>query len=151
MTRKRFLYHWYVIKLTIQLPVIWDTTTVIGHHYERISDRTNVGCVFFVWHWWHDIFFIKSQYHFRFHMMSSLFLYFGISLNLSNFFGDIYINITISGAVEIPAYVLIYFSLEKIGRCNTFIGTFSLASAFYGLAMILLVIGGQYLFLKLQQ
>ena len=83
--------------------------------------------------------------------MSSLFIQLGISLNLSNLFGDVYINITINSALEIPAYVLLYFSLEKIGRRNTFIGTFSLTSAFCGLAMILLVIGGQYLFLKLQQ
>ena len=79
--------------------------------------------------------------------MSSMYLILGISLNLSNLFGDIYINITINSAVEIPAYVLLYFSLEKIGRRNTFIGTFSLASVFCGLAMILLVIRGQYSFL----
>ena len=47
--------------------------------------------------------------------MNSL-VYYGLSLNSSNLGGNDYINFFISGAVEIPAYIMCQISLTYLGR-----------------------------------
>lgn len=40
-------------------------------------------------------------------------VYYGLSLNTSNLGGNDYLNFLISGAVEIPAYAFLLFSLNR--------------------------------------
>ena len=52
-------------------------------------------------------------------------VYYGLSLNTGNLGGDFYINFTISGLVEFPAYTLCLLLLDRIGRkwlhCSTMV------------------------------
>ncbi|XP_019622928.1 PREDICTED: organic cation transporter protein-like [Branchiostoma belcheri] len=43
-------------------------------------------------------------------------VYYGISLNAAAFHGNLYLNFAISGFVEIPAYIISIFILDKFGR-----------------------------------
>jgi OCT family organic cation transporter-like MFS transporter 4/5 len=43
-------------------------------------------------------------------------VYYGLSLNTSNLGGNDYLNFLISGAVEVPAYAFLLFSLNRLGR-----------------------------------
>ncbi|KAJ8384790.1 hypothetical protein AAFF_G00198760 [Aldrovandia affinis] len=49
--------------------------------------------------------------------------YYGISLNITGFGLNIYLTHFIYGAIEVPAKLLIYFSLDKIGRRMSQAGT----------------------------
>ena len=52
-------------------------------------------------------------------------VYYGLSLNTGNLGGDFYLNFTISGLVEFPAYTLCLLLLDRIGRkwlhCSTMV------------------------------
>ncbi|XP_078138862.1 solute carrier family 22 member 6-B-like [Centroberyx gerrardi] len=50
-------------------------------------------------------------------------IYYGISLNITGFGVNIYLTQFIHGAIEIPAKVFIYYSLNKIGRRLNQVGT----------------------------
>lgn len=43
-------------------------------------------------------------------------VYYGLSLNTGNLGGDFYVNFTISGLVEFPAYTLCIILLDRVGR-----------------------------------
>ena len=43
-------------------------------------------------------------------------VYYGLSLNTGNLGGDFYLNFTISGLVEFPAYTLCLLLLDRMGR-----------------------------------
>ena len=43
-------------------------------------------------------------------------VYYGLSLNTGNLGGDFYLNFTLSGLVEFPAYTLCLLLLDRIGR-----------------------------------
>ncbi|KAK9506077.1 hypothetical protein O3M35_008076 [Rhynocoris fuscipes] len=58
--------------------------------------------------------------------------YYGLSWNTSNLGGNEYINFVISGAVEIPAYTILIFTLDKWGRKIILCG----AMIFAGLCLI---------------
>ena len=64
---------------------------------------------------------IKS---FRF---SNAFVYYGLSLNTASLGGNPYINFLLSGAVEFPAYLYIWWSFAKFGRIKPFGFIFILA------------------------
>uniref|UniRef100_A0A671Q4H5 Solute carrier family 22 member 6 n=1 Tax=Sinocyclocheilus anshuiensis TaxID=1608454 RepID=A0A671Q4H5_9TELE len=49
--------------------------------------------------------------------------YYGISLNITSFGLDLYLTHFIYAAIEVPAKILIYFSLNKVGRRITQTGT----------------------------
>ncbi|XP_059377007.1 solute carrier family 22 member 7b.1 isoform X1 [Carassius carassius] len=49
--------------------------------------------------------------------------YYGISLNITGFGLDLYLTHFIYAAIEVPAKILIYFSLNKVGRRVTQTGT----------------------------
>ncbi|XP_048119931.1 solute carrier family 22 member 7-like [Alosa alosa] len=51
------------------------------------------------------------------------FTYYGISLNITGFGLDVYVTQLIYGAIELPAKIGIYFSLHKIGRRYSQVGT----------------------------
>ncbi|XP_062408821.1 solute carrier family 22 member 7-like [Sardina pilchardus] len=51
------------------------------------------------------------------------FTYYGISLNITGFGLDVYATQLIYGAIELPAKIGIYFSLNKIGRRYSQVGT----------------------------
>ncbi|XP_078483503.1 organic cation/carnitine transporter 2 isoform X1 [Ciona intestinalis] len=59
-------------------------------------------------------------------------LYFMISLNTSSLGGNKYVNCFLSAAVEIPAIITTYFTLEKIGRVLPLSISFFIASLVYG-------------------
>ncbi|KRT86152.1 membrane transporter [Oryctes borbonicus] len=42
--------------------------------------------------------------------------YYGLSWNTNNLGGNVYLNFVVSGAVEIPAYIFLIFTLNKWGR-----------------------------------
>ena len=50
-------------------------------------------------------------------------VYYGLSLNTSNLGGDPYVNFLISGAVEVPAYILCIVLLPLMGRRLPLSGT----------------------------
>ncbi|RWS23965.1 organic cation transporter protein-like protein [Leptotrombidium deliense] len=44
------------------------------------------------------------------------FVYYGISLNIANFVGDLFVNFAIAGLVEFPAFVSVIIAFKYIGR-----------------------------------
>lgn len=54
--------------------------------------------------------------NFYYNWFVNSFVYYGLSLNSGNLGGDVFVNIFIGGAVEIPAYTLSIFVLLKSGR-----------------------------------
>ncbi|CAK8690866.1 unnamed protein product [Clavelina lepadiformis] len=68
---------------------------------------------------------------------SNAVIYYGISLNTSNLGGSPYFNCFIAAAVEIPAYVIVIFSLKKIGRKQLVIGTILVSGVACGLVPFL--------------
>ena len=50
-------------------------------------------------------------------------IYYGLSFNISDLGGNPYINCAISGAVEIPAYILAYWMLGWAGRLKVMAAT----------------------------
>ena len=51
---------------------------------------------------------------------SNAFVYYGLSLNTASLGGNPYINFLLSGAVEFPAYLYIWWSFAKFGRIKPF-------------------------------
>ena len=49
-------------------------------------------------------------------MTAVSFAYFGVSLNMSNLAGDMYLNFGLLGLVELPAYFIVIFLVDRIGR-----------------------------------
>ena len=65
-----------------------------------------------------QIIFLFSVHFFNFlfcRFVASM-VYYGISFNTRNLAGNIYVNICISGAVEIPALLFVVFIHNKLGR-----------------------------------
>ena len=60
-------------------------------------------------------------------------VYYGLSFAAGSLPGSIYINNVISGVVELVAYILTYFTLDKLGRKKLTAGPLILA----GISMIL--------------
>ena len=54
--------------------------------------------------------------NFYYNWFVNSFVYYGLSLNSGNLGGDLFVNIFIGGAVEIPAYALSTVALLKTGR-----------------------------------
>ncbi|KAH3852053.1 hypothetical protein DPMN_094548 [Dreissena polymorpha] len=65
--------------------------------------------------------------------------YYGLSLNTGNLGGNFFLNFTLSGLVEIPAYTLCILLLDKIGRkwlhfcCMVFGGIACISTVFTSL------------------
>lgn len=57
-------------------------------------------------------------------------VYYGLSLNTSNLGGNDYINFAIAGAVEVPAYLFLLFSLNRFGRKIVLCGCMLAGGAF---------------------
>ncbi|XP_023932812.1 organic cation transporter protein-like [Lingula anatina] len=49
-------------------------------------------------------------------------VYYGLALNSEGLGGDLYLNFTLMGAIEIPAYTLAVFLIDKIGRRKSLTG-----------------------------
>lgn len=49
-------------------------------------------------------------------MSASNFMFYGISLNIDQLFGDVYCNVLVSILLEFPAYLILWLSLNKFGR-----------------------------------
>ena len=47
---------------------------------------------------------------------TSLFIFMGVSMNMSSLFGDAYVNMLVSVSLEFPAYFMLWGVLEKWGR-----------------------------------
>ncbi|XP_078086942.1 organic cation/carnitine transporter 2-like [Mustelus asterias] len=54
-------------------------------------------------------------------------VYFGLSLNTPNLYGDDYLNCFFSAAIEVPAYVVTWFFLQRLSRRFSLSGSISLA------------------------
>ena len=54
---------------------------------------------------------------------TAAFVYFGLSLNIADFGGNRFVNFSLSGLVEIPAYLVAWFLPQKIGRIWTYFGS----------------------------
>ncbi|XP_013412219.2 organic cation transporter protein [Lingula anatina] len=50
-------------------------------------------------------------------------VYYGVSLGTEDLGGNLYVNFTLMGAIEIPAYAFAIYAVNKIGRRTTLIGT----------------------------
>ncbi|CAL8077574.1 unnamed protein product [Orchesella dallaii] len=57
-------------------------------------------------------------------------VYYGLSLNTSNLGGNDYVNFAIAGAVEVPAYLFLLFSLNRFGRKIVLCGCMLAGGAF---------------------
>ncbi|XP_013402164.1 organic cation transporter protein-like [Lingula anatina] len=57
-----------------------------------------------------------------FNWMVNSMVYYGLSLNSAGLGGDLYLNFTLMGAIEIPAYTLAVFLIDKIGRRMSLVG-----------------------------
>nr|CAB3266153.1 solute carrier family 22 member 4-like [Phallusia mammillata] len=83
--------------------------------------------------------FIKHRLcRFRFFNMcftwfSNAVIYYGLSLNTSNLGGNAYFNCFVGAFVEIPAYVLVIATLNKMGRKTTVIATVLVSGVTCGL------------------
>ena len=62
-----------------------------------------------------------KSFHCRF---STNFVYYGITLNSSELYGNPFLNFFLSAISELPAYIASYYLLEKMGRVLTFSGSF---------------------------
>ena len=56
----------------------------------------------------HEFFFI--------HRSCALLIYIGLSLSLGDLTGNIYLNVFLSGATEIPAVIIVNFLIQRLGR-----------------------------------
>ncbi|XP_023167195.2 organic cation transporter protein [Drosophila hydei] len=63
-------------------------------------------------------------------------VYYGLSWNTNNLGGNQLVNFVISGAVEIPGYVLLLFTLNRFGRRTILCGTMLVA----GISLLLTII-----------
>lgn len=63
------------------------------------------------------------------------FVYNGLALNVANLTGDIYLNIFINVATEIPGYVLCMVLLNRVGRKKLYMG-FMITAGIIGIAAI---------------
>lgn len=61
--------------------------------------------------------------------------YYGLSWNTSNLIGDDYVNFAIAGLVEIPAHLLVFFTLNRRGRKSILCSTLLLA----GISLLLTI------------
>lgn len=73
---------------------------------------------------------MKINYNFRF---ANSITYYGLSWNTSNLGGNDYLNFVVSGAVEIPAYLFLIFTLNRWGRKHILCGCMVVA----GIALLL--------------
>lgn len=78
-------------------------------------------------------------FHFRF---TNCLTYYGLSWNSPNLGGNQYVNYIISGAVEIPAYIFLAFTLDKWGRRFILAGSL-MVSSFVLLATIFVPSGNK--------
>ena len=78
----------------------------------------------------------KTTLIFWYSFAINAFIYHGISLNVADFGGNIYINFALAGFVEIPSIVLNIFALRSIGR-RTFTAATLLIAAMTNLLIIL--------------
>jgi len=62
-------------------------------------------------------------------------VYYGITLNAKNLSGNFYLNLLISGLIEIPAILFVIFSISKweVGRKKILMFTFALCAGLMGL------------------
>ena len=68
---------------------------------------------------------------FWFSFAVNAFIYHGISLNIEQIGGNLYVNFAIAGLVEIPSLLLNIFGLKYLGRKYFTVGTMLLASLSY--------------------
>ncbi|XP_042906962.1 organic cation transporter protein [Parasteatoda tepidariorum] len=54
--------------------------------------------------------------------MVNAFMYYGLSYNTNDLAGDPYINFLVSGALEIPSYMLLIWAVKRLGRRPTLVG-----------------------------
>ena len=61
-------------------------------------------------------------------------VYYGITLNAKNLSGNFYLNLLISGLIEIPAILFVIFSISKweVGRKKILMFTFALCAGLMG-------------------
>lgn len=55
-------------------------------------------------------------------------VYYGMSMNPTFFGGDMYVLFIFGGLVEIPAGLLVFFLIDKIGRKPVLVGGFFISS-----------------------
>lgn len=59
---------------------------------------------------------LKYLVAFAFILSSGNFMFYGISLNIDQLFGDVYMNVFVSILTEFPAYLVLWWALTHIGR-----------------------------------
>ncbi|XP_064595471.1 solute carrier family 22 member 3-like isoform X2 [Liolophura sinensis] len=64
-------------------------------------------------------------------------LYYGLLLMSSSLAGDRFMNVLLSGAVEIPAYILCLFVLDRFGRKSCLLGFHVLSGGMLSMALII--------------
>ena len=62
--------------------------------------------------------------------LTNTFVYYGLSLNSTEFAGNKYINFILVTAIEIPGNILVYPLLNTFGRKATLCGSFILSGLF---------------------
>lgn len=62
--------------------------------------------------------------------LTNTFVYYGLSLNSTEFAGNKYVNFILVTAIEIPANILVYPLLNTFGRKVTLCGSFILSGIF---------------------
>lgn len=71
-------------------------------------------------------------------------MYYGLNFNTKNLAGDRYLNIFISGLVEIPALVLVLLISNKIGRRKT-ISVLMMLAGISCFSVLFIDLAGKYL------
>ncbi|KAJ8682283.1 hypothetical protein QAD02_018075 [Eretmocerus hayati] len=62
--------------------------------------------------------------------LTNTFVYYGLSLNSTEFAGNKYVNFILVSAIEIPGNILVYPLLDRFGRKPTLCGSFILSGVF---------------------
>ena len=73
--------------------------------------------------------------------------YYALSLNAGSLHGNIYLNVFLYGAVEVPATVIVYFMMDSKVLGRKWTGCISLLGAgISNFISILLILSGRYVF-----
>jgi len=85
----------------------------------------------------HAASFVESSYHIclMYRRFVNSFVFYGLSLIATNLGGNDYLDFFISGAVEVPAYLLCYVTLTRFGRPRPLAASMTLA----GLVLVVLI------------
>ena len=75
--------------------------------------------------------------------MSSNFVFFTVTLNMDQLFGDVYLNVLLSVCTEIPMVLLLWYLMEMKGRQFANRTMFALMALGSGASLAMELIGGK--------